>query len=356
MRRLVRQFVVSAVSRFGLSRLVFRLHRTLRGRGMLVIFTYHRIVDGSLTRTFYTDYDRGTDVGMFERHLVAIRRHYRLVDLHEFIRLLRGEYPLTFHAAMLTFDDADSDLLTTALPVLQRHRTGGVVAAPVELIGSDERLWHVRMSNLFRYISDDHWSEIQSRSADWPPAVARIVRDTALPTVDRRRDLCRAVNRALDTVDHDTVDRVVEEWENIVQPPEQLPITATDWTQLMTMEKSGLQVESHGLTHRKLTTLTKAQMGRELSESKHLLEERLGKTVRAIAYPQGYYDDRVLESARDAGYEIGLTTQRTPCNVPSDGLDNYRVPRTDVFGDTPEELDYYFAKLCLKSLFRHKPW
>jgi peptidoglycan/xylan/chitin deacetylase (PgdA/CDA1 family) len=49
---------------------------------------------------------------------------------------------------------------------------------------------------------------------------------------------------------------------------------------------------------------------RELDESRRLIEARLGREVRTIAYPDGGHDDATVDDTRAAGYELAFTTIR----------------------------------------------
>lgn len=72
-------------------------------------------------------------------------------------------------------------------------------------------------------------------------------------------------------------------------------------------------IASHGLTHRRLADLTAEDVRTELVESRRLLEEWIGCPIRHFTYPYGgpgACGRREFALAREAGYQIGLTTRR----------------------------------------------
>src|SRR3954469_19728698 len=71
--------------------------------------------------------------------------------------------------------------------------------------------------------------------------------------------------------------------------------------QLDELAGAGWEVGSHTCSHPRLTTVDDETLGRELTESK----QALGPGCRSIAYPYGDVDARVIEAARQAGYEAG---------------------------------------------------
>ena len=79
------------------------------------------------------------------------------------------------------------------------------------------------------------------------------------------------------------------------------------WRQIEQWRARGFHFASHGATHRRLTWLAGEEVATELGRSREQLVERLGPDGgTAIAYPFGAVDERVVECARAAGYELGF--------------------------------------------------
>ena len=91
--------------------------------------------------------------------------------------------------------------------------------------------------------------------------------------------------------------------------------SALSWEDVDALNKAGVDIESHSLTHPLLThpgkamsrTEYEAWIDRELVEPKRILDARLGKPVNILAYPFGGYDERIVEHTRKAGYIAALT-------------------------------------------------
>jgi peptidoglycan/xylan/chitin deacetylase (PgdA/CDA1 family) len=66
----------------------------------------------------------------------------------------------------------------------------------------------------------------------------------------------------------------------------------------------GHEICNHTLTHRKLTTLSDAEIVEEMNTSEALLAETTGLHTRCMRPPFGDYDDRVLSVVRGLGYEV----------------------------------------------------
>jgi hypothetical protein len=105
---------------------------------------------------------------------------------------------------------------------------------------------------------------------------------------------------------------------------------------LANVDKS-LTVGAHGHSHRKLAGLDEELQHRELAESKHILEHKLGCDIAALAYPYGWpgtYTLRTKALAAGVGYRLAFTSQEG-VNQP-DRLDRYEVNRLGVgMADSP---------------------
>jgi peptidoglycan/xylan/chitin deacetylase (PgdA/CDA1 family) len=81
------------------------------------------------------------------------------------------------------------------------------------------------------------------------------------------------------------------------------------WPLLKELERRGIAVGSHTVSHRDLTTLSNHELRMELLASRRVLERKLGHPVPWLAYPFGAYDARVVAFARRAGYRLAVTTR-----------------------------------------------
>jgi peptidoglycan/xylan/chitin deacetylase (PgdA/CDA1 family) len=104
--------------------------------------------------------------------------------------------------------------------------------------------------------------------------------------------------------DEQVMVHLAETWHTAL---EQLSPLA--WEQVEEMRAAGMSIGSHTWSHRNLAQITDAEVDRELTRSKQILETRLSTTVSAVAYPWGklrrHVTDRTFASAARAGYRLG---------------------------------------------------
>lgn len=108
------------------------------------------------------------------------------------------------------------------------------------------------------------------------------------------------------------------------------------WSQLADLERAGMHVESHSVSHPLLSTVDRARTRRELADSKRILEDRLGKKIGHFALPFGDSNEFYEEAIQSAGYESGCSSQ-LGLNEP--GTDRFRLRRFAMTSGTrPEQL------------------
>ena len=94
--------------------------------------------------------------------------------------------------------------------------------------------------------------------------------------------------------------RGIEEWIGSPHEHELLPMS---WADLLALAGAGWEVGSHTRRHPRLTELDEPALRDELRGSKQDCEENLAMPCRALAFPYGAVDHRVVKAARVAGYE-----------------------------------------------------
>ena len=105
------------------------------------------------------------------------------------------------------------------------------------------------------------------------------------------------------------------------------------WDQLPDLQRAGMEIGSHTLTHRPPALLSDAELRYEVVESKKRLEDRLGAPVRSLSSPTGFFNPGMIGMARDAGYSALCTGQ---IGMVRAGADPFCLPRIPIKRSTGE--------------------
>jgi peptidoglycan/xylan/chitin deacetylase (PgdA/CDA1 family) len=104
---------------------------------------------------------------------------------------------------------------------------------------------------------------------------------------------------------------------------------------------AGMRIGSHSLSHPHLSRIERAQMRREIVESKSALEQRIGVSVDHFCFPYGDHDEACLAETQSAGYVTAVTTQRGRVRS---GQSLFALPRV---GNSGKRTAYFFRARAL---------
>lgn len=308
----VSSVIGSLLVRSGLSACYGRMSRNSN----CVVLSYHRVCPEDRVLS----YDGGFAVppSRFSEQMGCLRSSYTPVSLSELIRGLRGDDALPPKAVHVTFDDGYADLHEHAFPVLRQYGIPSTVFLPVDYVGSSRMFW---------------WDELGAALAFGEQVVVLDLGCGAsrldLRDERKRARTFRALRNTLWRESAISPEEAVGKVRQAVgwQPPDDFSSTLS-WDQVVQMSSENVDFGSHTCSHRRLSSLPDDDLISELEDSKHRMEQVLGKEVPAIAYPYGRecdYDSRTLQAAQRAGYKLGFTAVQGVAKPTRDPLDVCRV-------------------------------
>ena len=194
---------------------------------------------------------------------------------------------------LITFDDGWADTYSHAFPALIKFGLPAVVFLTSGFIGARGGFWVEKVRKLWR-----------------TPARSRL--ESALRDSDAsasRTDLEKVVEwlKYMPTERRSTILKPLLP-DNAQSSGEEIDAMLT-WDQAREMSDAGIEMGAHTVSHPLLTCEDGTCVARELQESKQTLEQELGKIVRAFAYPNGDWNERIREQVSQAGYGCAFTTR-----------------------------------------------
>jgi peptidoglycan/xylan/chitin deacetylase (PgdA/CDA1 family) len=119
-----------------------------------------------------------------------------------------------------------------------------------------------------------------------------------------------------------------------------------DWDEVRELERYGVRIESHGISHKPLAELEIDEAAREITISKLKIEEALGRQVRAFSYVKGSeadYKPVHPSLVRQAGYDLAFTAVSGANTPRSDPL---QLRRYNVEPYSPRTFALVLAGAC----------
>lgn len=212
---------------------------------------------------------------VFKRQMAHLHKAgYRTLKVDELISYIDGELKLQQKAVVVTFDDGWLDNYVYAYPVLKRYK----INATIFLITDRVEM----ASNIVR----SQESKVKSQ-------------EIAIPTHSESKNL----------IANGQSHKVVINWDMAKE-----------------MQDSGLvEFYSHTKSHAKCNNLAKSELLKELSESKKIIEKRLGSLCQYLCWPYGKYNETAMQIAKDTGYKAIFTTKHGVIKRDSDPFEIERI-------------------------------
>jgi peptidoglycan/xylan/chitin deacetylase (PgdA/CDA1 family) len=243
------------------------------------------------------------DAAQFAEQLDWVTANMTPVSLDLVRRHLLAREPLPSHPVLLTFDDGDRSVFKVAAPLLRARGVPAVAYVVAGLVDTDLPFW---------------WSEVEELSAQGASpkrSPSELVRQLKrLPDSDRRAVLEGMRSQA----------------GTVVRMPQ---LTSEE---LRTLERDGVEIGNHSLTHPCLDKCDDEAIRREVVEAHESLAGALGHPPTSFAYPNGNWDDRVRRTVAAAGYDLAFAFDHRL--VPS-GQDTLSLSRVRV--DASADLDRF---------------
>jgi len=342
-----REYLARALDGLGVLRLLE--YAAAARRPWLVVLTYHRIAKPGAD-AFYDPVISATPESL-RVQVEWLSNHVRLLTLPELLAQVQSGSCWREPVALLTFDDGYRDNFDVAVPILRERNTPATFFIPTAFLESPRLPWwdhiayvikltQVRQLTLERSPAGNGGAPPLAIDLETTPrtvAIMTIVRAFLDNTIADEPWFLEQLNgRAEVDVDQHRLGRVL--------------FMTWDHVRAIADSGAGLTVGSHAHDHHKLAGLDDESQRNELTGSKRILEDRLGREINALAYPYGWpgtYTASTKVLAAEAGYRLAFTS-REGVNW-SDTLDLYEVGRLGVgSGDSPALLR---ARTALHAAF-----
>lgn len=240
----------------------------------------------------------------FEQQIRYLKDHYKILSLSEFLEFKNngGKYPS--NSVLITLDDGYRDNYTNAYPVLRKYDVPAVFFLTVNPLETKEPLFFdvlrfavIKTSRLILDLGDVGLSKYLLDKEN-EEATLMAIREITEYAKQLDGDSKAQLSKIIYT-------RLGFDVKEIKDAQSYL-----SWNEVNEMLKNGIEFGSHSMAHSRLTSLSFLECKEELVQSKKVIEERIGRRIRTLAYPFGGskdYNGIVEKAAYEAGYECAFS-------------------------------------------------
>jgi peptidoglycan/xylan/chitin deacetylase (PgdA/CDA1 family) len=316
---------------------VFKTLNMLR-KNQIIVLAYHDLCSDDET----IDSWLRVSVTDFRTQLINLKKLGEFISPQNSQELFKKK---TIHPRfLLTFDDGYFNNYKIAFPVLKELNIPALFFISTHHLESQEMFWFDRIISPIQY---HHLEKIDLSEFGlhhfYFPVGARVERwDTINKLLD---DIKKIGNEQ-----HARVKEILayfdtrygqnnKKWHEKFRPLKK--------EEIREMEQSGLcYFGSHSHFHQILTYLDEQDIYHNLETSKKILENICHNAVEHIAYPNGNFDQKVVQACHKAGFNHGFNLQKGCWNA---GTDLMLIPRQMIGGyDSFSTILYQLNKSILK--------
>ena len=246
----------------------------------------------------------------FERHAAFLAAHYAVLPLPEAVAALKQGATLPGNAVAITFDDGYADNLGAAR-TLARFGLTATFYITAGCLADGQPFWPAEIRTLIAAIK----TPVLRLTAGMAPVAIPLVTDA------ERRTAIRTISRLLKSHPIAIRESLREELRTAAGGASG-PNCMLTWSDVVEMDRLGMTIGSHTLTHPNLPSAGEREARTEICDSKARLERELGKPVTMFSYPNGgaerYVTPEVKNLVRDAGFEAATTSRNAFAGPHSD--------------------------------------
>lgn len=298
----------------------------------------------------------GLDYKSFIEQIEYLKKHYNFVTIEEVIHSIDHDEKLPKKAILLTFDDGYTDHFLNVFPILDKYKIQGSFYISAKAI-----LEHTVLDvNKIHFILASE-SDISKIIKDIKLLVDKYTNEYQLENFDYYYKKLAHSGR-YDTKEVIFVKRLLQVELNEELRKKIVDILFTRYIgmsesafsqelymnkeQLMTMQRHGMHIGSHGFNHYWWNRLSKQDLEKEIDLSLQFLND-IGTDMNnwTACYPYGSYDQQAVKILRNKGCKLALTTEVRIADTKKDN--RFLLPRLDT-NDLPMDRfaktnDWYFS-------------
>ena len=287
-------------------------------RRHVAILRYHSISDARDGNDLYASPAVCHTPEVFDRHVAMLARRYHCVTMDDVLESMSGGRPLPPGAVAITFDDGYRDNYTRAFPILRRHGVRATFYVTTSCLDGAEPLWTSQIRSIVRRTA---------RASLTEPVTGRHL---GLETEAARASALRHLKITLDGLTWTERTAALRELARQAGVDvEPLREKFLRWSEVEEMQREGMLIGSHTLSHPRLPAVSSDEARREIAESRAELAGRLRREVRHFAYPNP--GDRTHHTAAlravvaQSGYTTAVTSEQAYVRDGDDALELGRL-------------------------------
>ncbi|HEY9160787.1 MAG TPA: polysaccharide deacetylase family protein [Desulfomonilia bacterium] len=277
----------------------------LNGR-QSVILCYHRVLPAGSDELKFIQPGMFVTTETFEKHMQYIKKNYKIIPLEQLM-----ENPRVENTCIITFDDGWYDNYKYAFPILKKYSIPATIFLATNLIGTNTWAWPDRISYYINSAPMEHVEDI----INMIHSQVQIMPDRYIKGLSSRGNRSALADELIGYLKMMTegerislmalIDNLMKEL--LTDLNRQRPWMT--WPEIIEMSLGNVSFGAHSHNHVILTQTNIMDATREITDSRNTLEDKLGKPVATFSYPNGNYNNELMQIIDNLGFKLAVTTK-----------------------------------------------
>ena len=220
------------------------------------VFAYHRVLDR--INDFEFSEDIVTDSNDFQNQIEYISGNFNVITFEELYSLSKNEDPFPNKTALITFDDAYADFKSVVFPILKKYGLSATLFVTTSFADHEDVGWWEKLTYALKTTKLEDIS------------IKKIGIKTKSSTLDLK--MINKIIEKIKLLNDDEKNLLVDYLMNYLGADIDINVLSKmlylGWGDLRYLNKNGVELGSHTMTHPILTRASKKIVQEEISESK----------------------------------------------------------------------------------------
>jgi peptidoglycan/xylan/chitin deacetylase (PgdA/CDA1 family) len=327
----IKQMVKNAVYRAASWEPILKARRNIKLRDSIIVLMYHEVAEDDHDIESWTVVKKSD----FVKQMEYIHNVFQVVSLDEALQQIERGQAIHKPTAVITFDDGYAGNKEIVLPLAKSMKIPLTIFVSTRAVQEQIVYWYDRLIHALqgdkaidvdlKHISLNRYFINRSKGSKNWAEIERLLRD-------------------LKTLGPSFRERVVADIiADLRGSTESGSYTMTPLTLSDLYELAGcplITIGAHSHCHNILTQLSNEEITKSVQTSKALLELWINRPVRYFSYPNGNYNDVVVNSLKVSGFKGSLTTVSRPWKR---GESYFTIPRIGI--GRYDSLDLFKVKI-----------
>lgn len=269
-----------------------------------VILGYHRIIPSHSYERSFIQPGMYVTLETFEKHIAYLSKNYSVMGLD----CITEDRALP-NKCIVTFDDGWADNYKYAFPILKHYGIPATIFIATNKVGTSTWPWPDRICYYIYNAGTHDFMDILKKGVEFlglsPPGNARNAKNTMVLSEIILEFMKRLDPANLDSLVNHIDSEVVSRYGAVKNVRPWLT-----WDEVMEMSQSGISFGAHTHNHVILTNMPLDDARSEILLSREILSQKIKKPVKMFCYPNGHFNNEIIDIISNSGYDIAVTTKR----------------------------------------------